>query len=156
MPFGVALSWGAIGGAKNVKEVNFIMDLTKEIGPTGGIVGPEFRKNDAQEFKPRYTVSLYTFLKRFQAPSVINYLSMDVEGAEGFIVKPCFEKAASEYTIRSISLLSDRLTTWLLFLKHIRITNCLISTGAIHCGSIVPLKRRPREILQRVQMTSPR
>jgi Methyltransferase FkbM domain len=95
---------GAIGGGKDVEEMNFTMELSKGAGPTGGIVGPEFGNKRTQKFEPRYTVSLLTLLKRFEAPTVIDYLSMDVEGAEGFILKPFFERAAAEYTIRTMSI----------------------------------------------------
>jgi hypothetical protein len=37
--------------------------------------------------EPRYTASLRSILKKFNAPSMIDYLSLDVEGAELFIMK---------------------------------------------------------------------
>lgn len=95
---------GAIGGAKDAEQMNFTMELSKANGPTGGIVGPQFGNKRTQKVELRYTVSLLTLLKRFQVPTVIDYLSMDVEGAEGFILKPFFEKAAAQYTIRTLSI----------------------------------------------------
>jgi Methyltransferase FkbM domain len=58
--------------------------------PKGGIVGPRFRNQQPSEFgedQPRFTVTLSEILERFQAPSVIDYLSLDVEGAEEYILQ---------------------------------------------------------------------
>jgi Methyltransferase FkbM domain len=56
-------------------------------GALGGIVGDEFDNHDANGGEVRYTVPLYEVLNRFNAPKVIDYLSLDVEGAETFIMK---------------------------------------------------------------------
>jgi Methyltransferase FkbM domain len=56
-------------------------------GAFGGIVGDGFDNHDGKGGEVRYTVSLYEILSRFQAPKVIDYLSLDVEGAETLIMQ---------------------------------------------------------------------
>jgi hypothetical protein len=58
-----------------------------DVGYLGGIVGEEFDNHDENGGEMRYTVSLYEILNRFNAPKVIDYLSLDVEGAESLIMK---------------------------------------------------------------------
>ena len=67
-------------------KVNLPSD-PKTTGPFGGIVGKEFNNKKQKDAVPRYTASLLTILKKFNAPKVIDYLSLDVEGAEEFIMK---------------------------------------------------------------------
>lgn len=63
-------------------------------GPFGGIIREDFDnkgppKKKGKETPPdkRYAVPLGTILDTFGAPSVIDYLSLDVEGAETYIMK---------------------------------------------------------------------
>lgn len=56
-------------------------------GALGGIVGDEFDNHDENGGEVRYTVPLYEILTRFRAPKIIDYLSLDVEGAESLIMK---------------------------------------------------------------------
>lgn len=56
-------------------------------GTRGGIVGAEFDNQVNLGGETRYTVPLHEILDRFQAPKVIDYLSLDVEGAETLIMK---------------------------------------------------------------------
>lgn len=83
---------GAVVGAKDFEEVQVQLpsDPKKE-GPTGGIVSDKFDnkfdKVKVKDAETRYTSSLLTILKKFNAPRIIDYLSMDVEGAEEFILE---------------------------------------------------------------------
>ena len=73
---------GAVVGARRMQQVKFKFPTEK--APKGGIVGEDFdnkeraTRNDAEEVKPRYTVALSEILERFQAPALIDYLSLDV------------------------------------------------------------------------------
>ena len=61
----------------------------KEKAPKGGIVGKEFDNHEVGEkgeTRQRYTVTLKDIFERFDTPKVIDYLSLDVEGAELFIM----------------------------------------------------------------------
>jgi Methyltransferase FkbM domain len=99
---------GAIVGGRDGEPVEVALGQGKVEGPYGGIVGDEFdNKKKNQNKKPvvaadptaassttttnppekRYTLSLATILKTFAAPPVIDYLSLDVEGAESFILR---------------------------------------------------------------------
>jgi hypothetical protein len=97
---------GGIAGAVDMDEVHFKTGLDKIQGPLGGIIGQEFdNKGARKKFRdPRYTVTLRTLLDKFEAPTTIDYMSLDVEGAELFILKNFFEFSASKYTFRCISI----------------------------------------------------
>ena len=79
---------GAFVGEKNLDEVNVKLGFSKVTGPYSGIVGDKFDsksvKND--ESQRRYTASLKHIFEVFHAPKVIDYISLDVEGAEDFIM----------------------------------------------------------------------
>jgi Methyltransferase FkbM domain len=72
-----------VGGIRNDAV---IFQKTSD-GALGGIVGDGFDNHDETGGEVRYTVPLYEVLNRFQAPKVIDYLSLDVEGAETLIMK---------------------------------------------------------------------
>jgi FkbM family methyltransferase len=76
---------GAVVGNRRMEEVHFRFDA----GDHGGIVGQGF--DNGPRFKSqsevRYTVTLEEVLRKFEAPSHIDYLSLDVEGAEEFILQ---------------------------------------------------------------------
>ena len=80
-----------VGGETNV-EVDVVLGQAHN-GPYGGIVGSDFdnkkpaKKKDDDGSNKRYTVSLLTILQMFNAPKVIDFLSLDVEGAETYIMK---------------------------------------------------------------------
>jgi hypothetical protein len=79
-------------GAERMKEVDFITHEGTGRTPSGGIVGDQFDnkpKNPKSRSKPQkyYTVPLIETLERFHAPSVIDYFSLDVEGAEYYVMK---------------------------------------------------------------------
>jgi len=79
-----------VGGETNV-EVSVVLGESHR-GPYGGIVGKEFdnKKLKDEDKDPtsvkRYTISLLSVLQTFNAPKVIDYLSLDVEGAETYIM----------------------------------------------------------------------
>ena len=79
---------GAVIGEKNLDEVKVQLSYNKAVGPFGGIVGADFdNKREGTDAERRYTVSLTEIFETFQAPPVIDYISLDVEGAEEFIMK---------------------------------------------------------------------
>jgi hypothetical protein len=83
---------GAIVGGDTNIEVNVTLASDRIAAPYGGIVGNEMdnkgtSKKALTNAEPRYTASLKSILKKFNAPSTIDYLSLDVEGAELFIMK---------------------------------------------------------------------
>ena len=78
---------GSVVGAKDFAEVKVQLPSDpQKSGPTGGIVGDKFDNKKVKAAETRYTSSLLTILKKFNAPRIIDYLSMDVEGAEEFIL----------------------------------------------------------------------
>lgn len=95
---------GGLAGGRDGEEVNVTLSTRKEAGPYGGLVGKDFdnhkvgRKDDMER---RYTVSLRTILQKFNAPKMIDYLSLDVEGAETFIMR---DFAWDEYTFRCLTI----------------------------------------------------
>ena len=75
------------------KEDSVAVDVTfRDNGwePSGGIVGEEMDntpdKNYARLDK-RYTVSLPTLFRKFDVPHQIDYLSLDIEGAESLVMR---------------------------------------------------------------------
>lgn len=58
-------------------------------GVYGGIVDTEFDNKEAEPNKTLklYTVALAEVLRRFKAPRIIDYLSLDVEGAESMVMQ---------------------------------------------------------------------
>jgi hypothetical protein len=82
---------GAVVGAVRNEAVQFRMH-DKRAGPNGGIEGAEFDNdpNTPQSAIPpvtMYTVPIVEVLDRFESPLVIDYLSLDVEGAAYFVIK---------------------------------------------------------------------
>jgi Methyltransferase FkbM domain len=86
---------GAVVGERRMQEVVFKFNTAK--GPQSGIVGPNFDNNNgnnnkdntalnSKEEKHRSTVTLVEVLERFDAPNMIDYLSLDIEGAEYFVM----------------------------------------------------------------------
>jgi hypothetical protein len=76
----------AVVGQKRMEEVDFLF----QFGDRGGIVGKDF---DIQSLKKghtsshEYTVTLKEVFDRYGVPKEIDYLSLDVEGAEEFIMQ---------------------------------------------------------------------
>ena len=87
----------AVMGTRNDEEVAFDM-----AGSGGGIVGFDRREVDEAGGRvKRRTVSLASTLAAFGAPSVIDYFSLDIEGAE-YIVLQEFDFSA--YTFLTLSV----------------------------------------------------
>ena len=69
----------AVVGPVEDEAVSFKFDS----GALGGIVGEGFDNKEAGN-APMYTVSVGKILHDFNAPSLIDYLSLDIEGAEAW------------------------------------------------------------------------
>lgn len=76
----------AVVGNRTMEEIEF--QFPKDKAPKGGIVGQDFdnKQVKAGETQRRYTVSLLDIFRRFKVPAVIDYLSLDVEGAEELVL----------------------------------------------------------------------
>mmetsp|Transcript_53059 Transcript_53059/g.60085 ORF Transcript_53059/g.60085 Transcript_53059/m.60085 type:complete len:339 (-) Transcript_53059:430-1446(-) len=76
----------AVVGQNRMEEVQFHFDLWGGVG--GGIVGSGFDNKPSREKTSlkMYTARVEDILQRHGAPSVIDYLSLDVEGAEDFVM----------------------------------------------------------------------
>jgi hypothetical protein len=92
---------GAIAGGKNMEDVEVVLGQQKASGPFGGIVGSDFDNNKNKQSEHRFTVKLQTILQKWGAPKVIDYMSLDVEGAETFIMK---DFSWSEYTFLCLTI----------------------------------------------------
>jgi hypothetical protein len=90
---------GAVVGAHRMDMVDFLFTA----GDHGGILGTKF--DNGLKFKSKskveYTVTLLEILERYHAPKVIDYLSLDVEGAEEFIMQ---HFPLSNYKIRTMTI----------------------------------------------------
>jgi hypothetical protein len=94
---------GSIVGGKDLEELEVKLPKDpKGGGPFGGIVGENFDNKNSREKEKRYTASLMTILEKFNAPKIIDYLSLDVEGAEEFILNDF--PLNQPYTFRVISI----------------------------------------------------
>ncbi len=71
-----------VGGKDDMQPIHVSLDN----GVFGGIVGEEF-DNKKGKTEKRYTVSLNTVFEQFAVPHDIDYMSLDVEGAEELIMK---------------------------------------------------------------------
>jgi hypothetical protein len=90
----------AVVGTQNDNEVVFDM-----VGSGGGIVGFDRREGDAASAGDgrvtRRTVSLLSMLTAFGAPRIIDYFSLDIEGAEYSVLKE-FDFSAFTFLTMSI------------------------------------------------------
>lgn len=76
----------AVVGNQTMEEILFTFPKAK--APKGGIVGGRFdnKEEKSDTIQRRYTVTLKEIFQRFQAPRVIDYMSLDVEGAEDLVL----------------------------------------------------------------------
>ena len=90
---------GAVVGRNRMDQLQFIFDNLEH----GGIVGNGFDNGNGSKRRSRkeYTVTLSEIFKKFNVPRVIDYLSLDVEGAEEFIMT---DFPLSEYRIRIMTI----------------------------------------------------
>jgi hypothetical protein len=100
----------AIVGNKTMEEVSFRFPRNK--APKGGILGDTFdNKNDQwNEGHPRFTVSLLEVFEKFQVPKVIDYISLDIEGAEDLVMSS-FPFLKYRFNIMTVERPSDVLST---------------------------------------------
>lgn len=78
----------AVVGRTMMQEVSF--RFPNRAAPQGGIVGGQFDNQESSRYgedQLRYTVTLSHIFDRFQVPTVMDYLSLDVEGAEFFVME---------------------------------------------------------------------
>ena len=77
---------GAVVGKNRMQAVNFSFDLWAGVG--GGIVGADYdnKEDNVHSRVQLYTAPLQEVFERHHVPAVIDYLSLDVEGAEHFIM----------------------------------------------------------------------
>jgi hypothetical protein len=74
----------SVVGPVEDEAVPFMFDK----GAHGGIVGKDFDNKDRGQPPPSmHTVSIGKILRDFQAPRLIDYLSLDIEGAEAWVFK---------------------------------------------------------------------
>ena len=78
---------GAVVGKSRGERVQFRFPRDK--APKGGIVGENFdnKEGKSDEIQTRFTTTLGEIFDRFNAPPIIDYLSLDVEGAEVLVME---------------------------------------------------------------------
>ncbi len=88
-----------VGGKSDLQEVDVSLS-NKEVG---GIVGDTFdnKKAGVAEKEKRFTVSIRSLFEKFDVPQTIDYLSLDVEGAEELIMK---DFPFDEYKINFVTI----------------------------------------------------
>jgi Methyltransferase FkbM domain len=74
----------AVIGKRTGQEMKF--NFQHIDGRFGGLVGPTF-DNTKDDGTMRFTVTLLDIFTKFHVPNVIDYFSLDVEGAETFIME---------------------------------------------------------------------
>ena len=99
----------AVVGNTTMEEVEF--QFSREKAPKSGIVGNAFDNKHvkAGETQRRYTASLLAIFRRFHVPHVIDYLSLDVEGAEDLILSS-FPFSDYRFLTLTVERPSDQLT----------------------------------------------
>jgi hypothetical protein len=90
----------AVVGQTRMEQVHFKYSHNEH----GGIAGPGFDNGPRHQKSSQkaYTVTLQEVFRRFHVPKVIDYLSLDVEGAEEFILGSFLP--SREYTIRIMTI----------------------------------------------------
>jgi hypothetical protein len=79
-----AVAGAFVGGVEDMVPVNVKLDN----GVYGGIIGKDLDNKQASgKIEKRYTVSLLTVFDKFHVPHTIDYLSLDVEGAESLVME---------------------------------------------------------------------
>ncbi|CAB9508223.1 Inherit from NOG: Methyltransferase FkbM [Seminavis robusta] len=106
----------AVVGRHRMEEVKFRF----QTGVLGGIVDDRFdvKTTNDEKLYPnepptlKYTVPLLEILQRYKAPRIIDYLSLDVEGAEEYIME-IFPLEDYQVHVMTIERPSERLQTFL-------------------------------------------
>ena len=140
---------GAVIGASNMEEVQF--KYPNRAGPKGGIVGERFDNKQPSKYgedHTRYTVTLRDVFQRFGTPKVIDYLSLDVEGAEEFILQsfPFDEYQFTVLTVErpSVTLKSLLETNDYVFLKLLKQNSG--ETIWVHRSKLASLDQRALDV----------
>jgi hypothetical protein len=92
---------GAIVGQQDGEERNIALSFDKGQGPFSGIAGKDFDNKGARNAVLRYTITLETLLRMNNAPKVVDYLSLDIEGAEYFVLE---RFPFHEYTFKTMTI----------------------------------------------------
>jgi hypothetical protein len=97
---------GAVIGQKTMEEVNFRVKNIDRVGGHGGIIAQGMKNTNAPatDSKAFYTVMLEEVFQKVNVPRRIDYFSLDVEGAEEFIMMAFPFK---EYDISLLSIESN-------------------------------------------------
>jgi hypothetical protein len=103
----------AIVGNQTMEEISFRFPRAK--APQGGILGKQFdnKIDHWNEGHPRFTVSLLDIFERFHVPTVIDYISLDIEGAEDPVMST-FPFAKYRFNLMSVERPSAVLSNLLL------------------------------------------
>jgi len=90
---------GAVVGRDRMDQVDFMFNGLEH----GGIVGDGFDNGShlKHSSSKEFTVTLSEIFRKFEVPRVIDYLSLDVEGAEEFVMT---EFPLKEYRIRIMTI----------------------------------------------------
>ena len=93
---------GAVVGQKTMDKVKFLVKNIDGTGGHGGIIGKGMKNENApdSDSKSFATVAVDDIFRRLNVPRHIDYLSLDVEGAEEFIMR------VFPFKVYHISLLS--------------------------------------------------
>jgi len=153
---------GAVAGAIDGQRVNVTLSHKKEVGPFGGIIGPQFdnrRVSSRHSVHQRYTVSLETILHRFRAPSTIDYLSLDVEGAEEFILGG-FDFDRYTFSVMTVERPSDSLRELLVshgyaMVMPLRAGDTVWVHSSLHRQATTNLKVNPEDIANHAVVNFP-
>lgn len=88
-----------VGGKRDMQQV----DVSLRNEEYGGIVGDQMDNTDQSklEVDKRYTISLQSLFQEFKVPYSIDYMSLDVEGAEELVME---DFPFQTYTIRFLTV----------------------------------------------------
>lgn len=137
----------AIIGNRTMEEISFRFPRAK--APKGGILGDAYDNKSDQwnEGHPRFTVSLLDVFEKFNVPTTIDYISLDIEGAEDLVMTsfPFFKYRFNIMTVeRPSTVLSNVLTdNGYVMLKTIKKN---IETLWVHNSILSTLDRSALEI----------
>lgn len=146
----------AVVGQQTGQEMKFKFPKRKP-APQGGLVGPDFdnndppsqshgnRNDDNDEDQMRYTTTLRDILERFRAPPVIDYFSLDIEGAETFVMES-FPFHEYRFNVLTVERADQRLSTLLEENGYVKMKqlkkwgeSLWMHSSVIHDSSIVDL-----------------
>ena len=103
----------AIVGNKTMEEVSFLFPK-KSPAPKGGIVGNQYDNKEDKHNEGRrvFTVSLLDVFRKFQVPKTIDYISLDVEGAEDLVLS-AFPFNLYRFNVMTVERPSEKLSSLL-------------------------------------------